>query len=137
MFVMPIKKITTILDENKRENGIELFITDSQNEGRQVRVTLEKFLRKFGTEKERNLVRTAVHTNLRMEPEFPTLRQLKDEGETNGPYAIDDGMSVNGGDGCSYKWKGRKFEVIVYNGNGNHAAGETKITEIPPEEKQD
>jgi hypothetical protein len=128
-------KIMTVLDENKREDGIELFITDYLNEGRQVRLSLESFLRKFGTPKQRTQVRDGVHAALRLTPEFPTLRQLHDDGEEGEHYSIDDGMASNSGDGCIYIWKGRKFEVCVYNGAGEHAAGETKICEIPPDDE--
>lgn len=129
-------KITTILDENKREDGIEIQITDSKNDGKQVRLSLTDFLRKFGTFKQRAQVRDGVHSALRMTPAFPTLRQLHEEGEESEHYSIDDGYTSNGGDGCTCMWKGRKFEVIVYNGAGDHANGETKICEIPPEDDE-
>ena len=74
--------------------------------------------------------------------EIPTLRQLRDEGEIENPefdrghYSIDDGQVSNAGDGAVYAWKGRRFEVCIFNGAGDHAPGETIISEIIPEEQE-
>lgn len=68
-----------------------------------------------------------VHSNM------PTYAEIKEEGveDPHGHYAVDDPESCtsNAGDGCRYTWRGREFEVCIYNGAGETPAGTVSISD--------
>lgn len=66
--------------------------------------------------------------------QMPTMQMLHNEGTEGYHYSIDDGFASNAGDGCVWEWKGRRFEVCVFDGVGDTPAGTVTISEIFTEE---
>lgn len=62
--------------------------------------------------------------------DMPTFEELEEEGEEGEHYSIDDEGASNAGDGVEYLWRGRRFEVCVFNGAGETPAGTRIISEL-------